>query len=68
MLLLCMRGDGSVPGSDFLALPAWEVKRRLEFEMDMLALQKDSYSDTHGSVRFCNKKVSDSDWEPQHST
>lgn len=68
MLLLCMKGGGSVSGSAFLALPAWEVKRRLEFEMDMLALQKDSYSDTRDSVRFCNTKVSDSDWEPHHST
>lgn len=40
-----MKGGGSVSGSAFLALPAWEVERRLEFETDMLALQ-DSYSDT----------------------
>lgn len=68
MLLLCMKGGGSVSGSAFLALPAWEVERRLEFETDASALQKDSYSDTRGSVRFCNTKVSDSNWEPLHST
>ena len=64
---LCNRGEGSAPCSGFLALPAQEAKRRLEFEMDILTLQKDNYSDTRDNARFCNK-VPDSDWEPQHIT
>lgn len=49
---------------DFFALPAQEINRSLELEMEILPLQKDNYFDTHNDVRFCNK-VSDSDWEPQ---